>query len=308
MSLNTDAKQYELTEYLLSIDKQFDMVAAYNKMIEDYESINHNLVELSYILHSLGCFLMLTAKYVGAEPLLCRALAIRKKVLGSSHPETANSLDALAGLLFYRYGMNEHRQMNMGEGLLHHKLIKEKLIGRELEHKKLKLLNGKDNCLKVLDLYLRALTIREKVLGPEHPATATSLHNIAEFLLSLDAFSTEGESFLRRALSIREKVLGPDHPDTAASLNVLAGGSLSYKSRIAEYEPLLRRALSSSERVYGPDHPFTAKVIDSLAALLHRKGKYLEAEALFQKTLAIKERFLGYSHPEIHESVAGIVK
>jgi len=37
-------------------------------------------------------------EYAKAEPLLQEALRIRQKVLGSEHPDTANSLNNLAGL------------------------------------------------------------------------------------------------------------------------------------------------------------------------------------------------------------------
>ena len=67
----------------------------------------------------------------------------------------------------------------------------------------------------------RALAIREKALGPEHPDTATSLNNLA--VLHQDQGDLAGARPLyERALAIREKVLGPEHPDTATSLNNLA--------------------------------------------------------------------------------------
>jgi hypothetical protein len=63
----------------------------------------------------------------------------------------------------------------------------------------------------------RALAIHEKVLGPEHPLTATSLNNLA-LLCDL----AEARPLLERALAIREKVLDPEHPVTANSLTNLA--------------------------------------------------------------------------------------
>ena len=57
----------------------------------------------------------------------------------------------------------------------------------------------------------RALIIREKVLGPEHPDTAASLSNLAKLLREQGDFAG-ARPLLERALSIREKVLGPEHP------------------------------------------------------------------------------------------------
>ncbi len=74
---------------------------------------------------------------------------------------------------------------------------------------------------KAEPLFKRALAIREKVLGPEHPDTVTYLNNLAELYKSLGAYA-KAEPLYKRALAIREKVLGPEHPDTATSLNNLA--------------------------------------------------------------------------------------
>ena len=74
---------------------------------------------------------------------------------------------------------------------------------------------------KALPLYQRALQIVEKVLGPEHPRTATSLNNLALQYKTLGAYD-QALPLYQRALAIREKALGPEHPDTAVSLNNLA--------------------------------------------------------------------------------------
>ena len=89
-------------------------------------------------------------------------------------------------------------------------------------------------------LYHRALEIWERVLGPDHPNTASSLNNLAA-LYDSQGKLTEAEPLFRRALEIRERVLGPDHPDTALSLNNLA---VLYKAqgKLTEAEPLYRRA------------------------------------------------------------------
>jgi len=64
-------------------------------------------------------------------------------------------------------------------------------------------------------LFRKALEIRERVLGPDHPDTATSYNNVA-FNLNAQGRAAEAELLFRKALEIRERVLGPDHPDTAA--------------------------------------------------------------------------------------------
>lgn len=66
----------------------------------------------------------------------------------------------------------------------------------------------------------QALAVHEKVLGPEHPGTATSLNNLGS-LLRAQGELTAVRPYYARALAVSEKVLGPDHPNTATSLNNL---------------------------------------------------------------------------------------
>jgi tetratricopeptide (TPR) repeat protein len=68
--------------------------------------------------------------------------------------------------------------------------------------------------------YERALAIREKMLGVDHPDTAESLSNLGG-LLDSQGDLTGARSYLERALAIRETALGPDHPDVATSLSNL---------------------------------------------------------------------------------------
>jgi tetratricopeptide (TPR) repeat protein len=59
----------------------------------------------------------------------------------------------------------------------------------------------------------RALAIHEKVLGAEHPHTATSLNNLGALLDSQGDLAGARLNY-ERALAIWEKALGSEHPDT----------------------------------------------------------------------------------------------
>src|SRR5690606_39203863 len=66
-----------------------------------------------------------------------------------------------------------------------------------------------------------ALSIREAVLGPDHPDTARSAGDLAANL-RMAGRPGEAEPYYRQALAIREKALGSSHADTVASLWRLA--------------------------------------------------------------------------------------
>lgn len=67
-------------------------------------------------------------------------------------------------------------------------------------------------------LHEQAVRLVEDRLGPGHPDTAGSLHNLARLYWRQSHYE-EAEPLYKRALAIREKSLGPEHPDTAGSLH-----------------------------------------------------------------------------------------
>jgi tetratricopeptide (TPR) repeat protein len=115
----------------------------------------------------------------------------------------------------------------------------------------------------------RALAIREKALGPDHPDVASSLNNLGNVYLRQGHYA-ESEPLHMRALAIREKALGPDHPDVAYCLNGLA---LTFRDqgRYQEAEGLLSQALSTREAALGSDHPLTKSTREALDTLRSRE-------------------------------------
>jgi tetratricopeptide (TPR) repeat protein len=65
---------------------------------------------------------------------------------------------------------------------------------------------------KVEPLYLKALKIREEVLGEEHPNTAGSYNNLAVFYYNQGDLE-KAYKFMKKAVEILEKVLPPNHPN-----------------------------------------------------------------------------------------------
>jgi tetratricopeptide (TPR) repeat protein len=98
----------------------------------------------------------------------------------------------------------------------------------------------------------RALAIREKALGPEHPDTATRLNNLA-LLLQDQGDPAAARSLFERALAICEKTLGPEHPDTATSLNNLAFQLQAQRDLVAA-RPLFERGLAICARPRASRH------------------------------------------------------
>ena len=77
----------------------------------------------------------------------------------------------------------------------------------------------------------------QRVLGPEHPDTLSSMNNLAIALRDMGQHAEAAQQH-RRALAIRQRVLGPEHPDTLSSMSNLA-------MRLATWGSMRRRHSST---------------------------------------------------------------
>ena len=269
------------------------------------EWITHHHIHLpqgASLLHRAGWYLHDRARYAEAEPLYVRALAIYEQELGGEHPDTATTLNNLAGLYRSQGKYAEAEPLYMRA-----LAIREQELGGEHPDTATSLNNlallyaNQGKYAEAEPLYVRALAIYEQELGAEHPSTANSLNNLALLYKNQGKYA-EAEPLYVRALTIRERQLGAEHPSTANSLNNLAD-LYDNQGKYTEAEALLMRALAIREQELGAEHPSTANSLNNLADLYHTQGKYAEAEPLYVRALAIREQQLGGEHPDIATSL-----
>src|SRR6266700_628198 len=153
-------------------------------------------------------------------------------------------------------------------------------------------------------LLQRALTIREKLLGSDHPGVATSLNNLA-MLYRMQGKYAQAETLFQRALEIRQRTLGVNHPDVAQSCNALAGLYRAQR-KYEQAEPLYQQALAIDEQVPGPVRPDLATTLNNLALLYQTLGKYALAEPFYWRALAIYEQLLGPEHPYVASCLSNL--
>src|SRR6266545_2289363 len=154
---------------------------------------------------------------------------------------------------------------------------------------------------EALPHFERALEIRERRLGPDHPDVSQAISGLATLHYYKGEYS-KAEPLYQRALAIRKKSLGPEHPDVAASLNNLAN-LYSNLGDYAKAKPLYQRALAIREKSLGPEHHYVARSLDGLAFIYTNLGDYAKAEPLYQRALAIREKSLGPEHPDVAASL-----
>jgi len=141
----------------------------------------------------------------------------------------------------------------------------------------------------------RALSLRQRVLGPEHPDTLTSMQELGDVLAKQSKF-VQADKLLTRVLETRRRIRGQYSPETLGVMNDLAiavGGEGDY----VRSEQLLTGVLEIQRRVLGEQHPDTLAVMNNLATIYTNQGQYPQAEQLYQRAAEIKRRILGDEHP-----------
>ena len=133
-------------------------------------------------------------------------------------------------------------------------------------------------------------------LGPDHPDTLATRHNIAYW--TGQAGDARGALELFTALlPDQQRVLGPDHPDTLATRHNIAYWTGQAGDARGALE-LFTALLPDQQRVLGPDHPNTLTTRHNIAYWTGEAGDARGALELFTALLPDQQRVLGPDHPD----------
>ncbi|MBN3294873.1 KLC1 protein, partial [Amia calva] len=275
-------------------------------------------------LHNLVIQYASQGRYEVAVPLCKQALEDLEKTSGHDHPDVATMLNILA--LVYRPAHPPvcPARLSALSGL-------SRLCGRPATLNNLAVLYGKRGKYKEAEpLCKRALEIREKVLGKDHPDVAKQLNNLALLCQNQGKYD-EVEYYYQRALEIYQTKLGPDDPNVAKTKNNLASCYLKqgkFKQAETLYKEILTRAherefgsvddenkpiwMHAEEREeqskvkqkdgssfgeYGGwykackvDSPTVTTTLKNLGALYRRQGKFEAAETLEEAAMRSRKQ------------------
>lgn len=155
---------------------------------------------------------------------------------------------------------------------------------------------------EAIALRKRALSVAEKISGPDHPDVAEALNGLAE-VYQLQGNYAESVPLYERAIAIREAKLGTGHAAVASSLNSLAEAARAHADR-ASAERYFNRAQSIGSKL-GPAHPELARSLNGLADVYVEQGHFSDAERLYKQVLGMAND-LGKSHTEIVKARNGL--
>jgi len=255
----------------------------------------HPDIATSY--NNLAVCLVTQGNYVGALPLLEKALTIQKRTLGEQHPDTARSYHNLAARLDHLSRYAEALPLYQKALAIRKRVLGEQHPNTASSYNGLGLcLNQRSKYGEALPLLQKALTIRQEAQGEQHPDTAESYNNVGLCLYSLGN-PTEALPLLKKALNTWQKVLGGQHPHAVRSYNNVAS-CLKAHGKYAEALPLFHKALIISQNVWGEQHADTAVMYHNLAGCLCEQGRHAEALPLYQNALGIDQKVLGELHAD----------
>lgn len=259
----------------------------------------------AFYYHKAGCRYREKFSFSQSEINLDKALAIRKKLYGTNHPDTAASLTAMA-ILDWNRGHYEKAETLYIKALEIYRTI----YGEEHSdtvialHHLAVLYWNLGHYDKAEPLLLRSLELFERIYGTDHSNTAASLAGLGELYSQQGSYDLAIPLFIR-ALAIYDKIYGTEHPDIAISLNSLAV-LYNEQGHYDKAKPLHLRALQIREKLLGSEHPDTAASLNNLALLYKNQELYEEATPLYTRALNIFEKVLGAEHPYTAAAMEGL--
>jgi tetratricopeptide (TPR) repeat protein len=278
---------------------------------------------------ALGALRVLQLREAEGEQVLKEVLAVHQRTLGPEHEETLRTLDALFDAMAAQAesaGLAKPKRQSLLDAI--EELARSayaaatKRLGPEhplalthLQHLAWALYlacvwdlrEGGAKPEKVAEFAALAeqlLTIRRRVLGPEHPDTILAIDMRAR------AFGVQGNKaqkvqLLRECLALTERVMGPDHWLTGCSY-YLVGLNLRATAERAEAGPLLLRAARILLKAYGWDSGSSAQFLSLLGKLAIEDG-HGEPVAKFAEELLPEARRQSPTANAVLRSLAAVL-
>jgi len=225
--------------------------------------------ELGAALLRLGDIRIDLRQYNRADQVLKRAGQMIRTAYGMKHPQTARLLDRIGWLRISQAPQDRTNPDIVDEAVKALKgavAIFLRTVGENAE-----MAESLDNLgtalvatgdkKKALGMKLRALVIRQQVLGPADEDTGVSLSNIAWLYEGLND-EKQAMALREKALAVFKQALGPDHPYSMIQRDSLA--------RLYERQGKQKKAVKLLERIVAADAKRSDKLAPGVGAHLVR--------------------------------------
>jgi len=220
-----------------------------------------------------------------AEPLLERALDLRRRLPGTAHADLAASLEHLADARF------ERAEFAAAEALLREAVALRRrdsstptALAMALNQLG-KTIRAREPASEVATLQREALALAQRAEGATGPTVAAVLFEMGLFARDQGDYG-RAERLYRQGLGIQRRLLPANDPKALrdeAELGVL----LLDSGQPREAEALLLANLESQQRLLGHDHPHLISLLNNVGMARQIQGDYAGAEAAFRDALAL---------------------
>jgi serine/threonine-protein kinase len=270
------------------------------------ELVNEPLLQ-ARMMDTIGWVYQTLGLYDQAEPLLERALSLRREHLAGDHDDLVISIDTMAVLQRHKGNYVAAERLSR-EAVAMEKRLKgdQHPDVADRLHNLAAMVQSNGDYDAAEALWRETLAIRRRHLGDDHQNTAMSCNSLGR-LLQIKGDHEAAEPLLREAVTGLRRFFGDDHPRVASALNNLAI-TLAAKGDSDGAEEIYREVLAMRRRLFGDEHPVLAGSLNNLAVLLKDKGDVDQAESLFREALAMRRRLLVEEHPDVAQSCYNLAR
>ncbi|HUO15386.1 MAG TPA: serine/threonine-protein kinase [Verrucomicrobiae bacterium] len=237
------------------------------------------------LLDNIGRAYSSMGLYAKSEGVLQRAYDLRKKVLGNSNLDTADTLATLADTI--RLEADYKRADPLFRKALAVRQAKlnpaDPLIAASL--------SSLGECLYLEDENQEAETVLRHAIGIERTHhednVLSTTENYLALVLQRKGSFGEAAQLLRESVAITQKAEGSDSPNYANSLHNLAG-TLIDAGDLSGAETIDREVLAIRRKINGPGHPDLGYPLNNLGFIFLEKGDWASAEPFLKENLAVR--------------------
>lgn len=257
-------------------------------------------LDLALALESLAWVHFQQGRYRATLAPLERSLAIRERFLDPGDSLIGESLNNLAALNrelanydraeeLYRRSIANLEQQPDSEESLAYPVANLATV-----------LHDQERYEEAEPLHLRALALRRRVHGEQHPDVALSYNDVGWFYYLTGDYD-RAEEFHLQALELERELYDPEHPTIALSLNNLGLVDLA-RSNLDRAEERFNEALAMRRKRLQPGHHNIAQSLRGLGQVAAARGEVNEARRLLERALEIFVQARGTEHRETTET------
>ena len=273
------------------------------KMIRELDDEPDVQAKLMDTIGNVYCTLGLPEK---AEPLLTRALLVRRKTMPPNHPEFAATLHNLGWLQHQKGNWTAAEKLYQEALAIRRQHLKEDPIPFTVTVFNLGwLLLDKEDFAASERLFKQVVELRLQKLGEEHRDVAVARFGLASVFLAQGKLTLAIEPYLKARATLMKN---NETKGVAQAIDLYQRGlmarELTGPARLLaglgpkdSWETLFEQSLALTRKTLGDRHAFVGMILHDMASTYERRGQTRLAEQHYRECLVVARHY-GLDHPK----------